>query len=55
MYDVYGKKCFSIVLNSIMQNVKERVQIKFELACTINRTACWMHTQILQHSMTGNQ
>ena len=54
-YDVYAKKVPFPLFQIIMQNVKERIQIKFELTWTINRTACWMHTQIWQHSMNGNQ
>ena len=54
-YDVYAKNVPFPLFQIIIPNVKERIQIKFELIWTINRTAWWMHTQIWQHSMNGNQ
>ena len=54
-YVVYAKKVPFPLFQIIVQNVKERIQIKFELTWTLNRTACWMHTQIWQHSINGNQ
>ena len=45
-YDVYAEKVLFPLFQIIMQTVKERIQLKFELTCTINRTACWMHTQM---------